>query len=80
MATQFGLTEVLLSPATLEKLLFEDGHSKRISIYYILLLTSSSPRMEKIAMSQWRSDITSPTEESCMVRGGRLYADLCDLS
>lgn len=62
VVAQFGLTEVSLSSSRLEKLLFGDDHSKLISRYYSLLLTSSSQRMEKIAR-QWTSDIPTPTDE-----------------
>lgn len=63
VAAQFGLREVGLSPSRMEKLLFEKGNFKLISKYCFTLLTSSSPRMERVA-AQWKVDIPSLIEES----------------
>lgn len=60
---QYGGGEVALSPSSMEKLVADVDHSKLISKYYFTLLTSSSPRMERVA-AQWKGDIPSLTEES----------------
>lgn len=52
-----------LSPSNMEKLVADEDHSKLISKYYFTLLTSSSPRMERV-FAQWKMDIPSLTEES----------------
>lgn len=60
---QYGRGEVTLSPSNMEKLISLEDHSKLISRYYFALLTSSSPRMERVA-AQWKTDIPSLMEET----------------
>lgn len=63
VAAQFGFQEVQLAHSELDNLLLEEDHSKLILRYYFALLTSSSPRMERVE-AQWRTDIPSLTKES----------------
>lgn len=60
---QFGREEDVLSPSSMQKWISEKDHSKLFSYYYFTLLTSSSPRVERVA-AQLKVDIPSLKEES----------------
>ena len=63
VTAQYGGGVVALSPSKMEKVLTDGDHSQLISKYYFVLLTSSSPRMERVR-AQWQANIPSLTEES----------------